>query len=100
MFTLYYKPTCPFCQRVLQMADNLGVTLNLKDISEDESFAEELIARGGKRMVPYLVDEKNGVEMYESSDIIDYLREHKPAATAPAGPRVHRGGDTCVACEG
>jgi len=100
MFTLYYKPSCPFCQRVLQMADNLGVPLDLKDISDDESLAEELIARGGKRMVPYMVDEKNGVEMYESSDIIDYIREHKAEATAPARPRVHMGGDTCVACEG
>ncbi len=100
MFTLYYKPSCPFCQRVLQMADNLGVTLELKDISEDETLAQELIARGGKRMVPYLVDTKNNVEMYESSDIIDYLREHKAEATAPTRPRVHAGGATCVACEG
>jgi glutaredoxin 3 len=56
MFILYYKPSCPFCQRVLQMATTFGVTFELKDISEDESLAEELVARGGKRMVPYLVD--------------------------------------------
>lgn len=44
----------------------------LKNIA-DEGVADELIARGGKRMVPYLVDEETGVEMYESDDIVDYL---------------------------
>lgn len=76
MLTLYYKPTCPFCQRVLGEAEALGVKFNLKDISADETLAEELIARGGKRMVPYLVDEEKSVEMYESGDIVAYLQEH------------------------
>lgn len=101
MFTLYYKPSCPFCQRVLQVAENLGITFDLKDVSEDEALVDELIARGGKRMVPYLVDTKNGVEMYESQDIIDYIKAHKDDAGAPAsGPRIHRSNETCVACEG
>jgi glutaredoxin len=43
MFTLYYKPTCPFCQRVLQMGENLGVEFDLKDVSEDETLAAELM---------------------------------------------------------
>ncbi len=81
MFTLYYKPSCPFCQRVLQMAENLHVTFDLKDISEDEAARLELIEKGGKQQVPFLVDTDKGVSMYESSDIIDYIRENKPAAT-------------------
>ena len=82
MFTLYYKPTCPFCQRVLQMSENLGVELELKDISEDESAADELVEKGGKRQVPFLVDSQTGESMYESSDIIDYMRENKPKAVS------------------
>lgn len=102
MLTLYYKPTCPFCERVLQMAENLKVELDLKDVSEDETALAELLEKGGKQQVPFLVDTERDVSMYESSDIIDYMREHgaKASADAPAKPRVHVGGATCVSCEG
>jgi glutaredoxin 3 len=103
MFTLYYKPTCPFCQRVLQMSENLGVELELKDISEDESAADELVEKGGKRQVPFLVDSETGESLYESSDIIDYMREHKPKVSGEATaakPRVHVSNAVCESCEG
>ncbi|MCB9745525.1 MAG: glutathione S-transferase N-terminal domain-containing protein [Alphaproteobacteria bacterium] len=35
----------------------------------------ELEQRGGKGMVPYLIDPNTGVEMYESADIVRYLGE-------------------------
>ncbi len=72
MYTLYYKPTCPFCIKVLDFAKEHGVQFALKDINDPE-IAQELVERGGKRMVPYLVDEEAGKEMYESSDIIAYI---------------------------
>jgi glutaredoxin 3 len=102
MFTLYYKPTCPFCQRVLQMAENFNVTLELKDVSEDEAALAELLEKGGKQQVPFLVDQERNVAMYESSDIIDHLREFGKKSVAPIEnkPRVHVGGSTCVSCEG
>ena len=101
MLTLYYKETCPFCQRVLQMAENLGVEFELKDIEEDEN-ATALIAAGGKRQVPFLVDSEKDVSMYESADIIDYIREHYAgSASTETKPRIHNAGaSTCVACEG
>lgn len=100
MLTLYYKPSCPFCQRVLQMAENFNVELELKDVSEDETAMAELLEKGGKQQVPFLVDTEKNVSMYESSDIIDYMRENKGSATQTAKPRVHVGGATCVSCEG
>jgi len=104
MLTLYYKPSCPFCQRVLQVSDNLGVQFELKDISESEEALAELLEKGGKQQVPYLVDDERGVAMYESGDIIEYVREHYAGSTQEAGavsrPRVHIGGSTCVSCEG
>ena len=100
MLSLYYKESCPFCQRVMQMADNLGVEFDLKDI-EDDAIAAELVEKGGKRMVPYLVDTDKNVSMYESGDIIDYIRTNY-AGTASDKPRIHKAGadSTCVACEG
>jgi glutaredoxin len=75
MLTLYVKTGCPFCHKVLDEGEELGVTFEEKNIADD-AIAEELIARGGKRQAPYLVDEERGVEMYESDDIVTYLREH------------------------
>jgi glutaredoxin 3 len=73
--TLYVKTGCPYCAKVLQAGEELGITFDLKNVA-DEGISEELIARGGKKQMPYLVDEANKVEMYESDDIIDYLHQH------------------------
>ena len=103
MFTLYYKPTCPFSQRVIQIAENLGVRLNFKDVSESDDFASEMLEKGGKRQTPFFVDTEKDVFMYESNDIIDYIRENKSASATPvaaAKPRVHMSSAVCESCEG
>lgn len=84
------------------MADNLHVTLELKEVSEDETAAAELLEKGGKMQVPFLVDSEKAVSMYESSDIIDYLRQnYAQSATAVATrPRVHISSSVCESCEG
>ncbi len=74
MLTLYVKTGCPYCEKVFATARELGISFDEKNIADD-AVAAELVARGGKRMVPYLVDEERGVEMYESADIDAYLRE-------------------------
>lgn len=102
MFTLYYKPTCAFSQRVLQMAENFNVTLDLKDASESEEAMADLIEKSGGHITPFLVDTEAGVAMGESSDIIDYLREHSKQVSpvVVSRPRVHVGGSVCESCEG
>jgi glutathione S-transferase len=73
--TLYVKTGCPYCAKVLAAGEELGITFNQKNVA-DPGVSEELIARGGKRQMPYLVDEEHSVEMYESDDIIAYLHQH------------------------
>ena len=75
MLTLYIKTGCPFCHKVLATGEELGISFEEKNISDD-AVAAELVARGGKRQVPYLVDSDRDVEMYESDDISAYLSEH------------------------
>ena len=75
MLVLYVKTGCPYVARVRAVAQELGITFDEKNIA-DGAVAAELIARGGKRQVPYLVDVERGVEMYESADIDAYLRTH------------------------
>jgi len=75
MLTLYIKTGCPFCAVVVAKLNERGIEYKELNIS-DQKVAEELVARGGKRQVPYLVDTKNNTEMYESEDIVNYLDEH------------------------
>jgi glutathione S-transferase len=85
------------------MGENLGVEFDLKDTSENETFAQELMEMGGKRQVPFLVDTETSTSMYESSDIIDYLRENRPKSPegqAAPKPRMHVSNAVCESCEG
>lgn len=79
MLTLYVKTGCPYCALALAKIDELGLTVEQKNIADD-AVAAELIERGGKRQVPYLVDSDKQVEMYESGDIIDYFEKNYPKA--------------------
>ena len=101
MLTLYYRPTCPFCQKVISTSDEMGVAFNLKDIS-DEANAAELMEKGGKQQVPFLDDPEQEVQMYESDDIIAYVKENyaEEEAASDGKPKVHVAGGTCVSCEG
>ena len=78
MLTLYVKTGCPFCAMVLHKLDELELSFEEKNIA-DNSVAEELITRGGKRQVPYLVDTDAEVEMYESAGIVKHLDNTHPA---------------------
>ncbi len=71
---LYVKSGCAFCAKVLQAAEELGVSLDVRNVA-DPGITEELIAHGGKRQMPYLIDEEHNVAMYESDDIVSYLHE-------------------------
>lgn len=85
------------------MAENFGVTLDLKDITDSDEAMNELMELSGGSKTPFFLDTDAGVSMGESSDIIDYLREHAkqgaPVALA-SRPRVHVGGSVCESCEG
>ena len=72
MLTLYVKTGCPYCALVLHELAELNLPFEEKNIADDV-VATELISRGGKRQVPYLIDDAHDVEMYESADIAQYL---------------------------
>lgn len=72
MLTLYVKTGCPYCMKVHIALADLDIEVEEKNVA-DPAVSAELIARGGKRQTPYLVDSENGVEMYEADDIIEYL---------------------------
>lgn len=75
ILVLYYMPTCPYCQKVLDYLDEIGKEISLKNVQEDPKAKEELLHLGGKTTVPCLFID--GKPLYESSDIIDWLKEKK-----------------------
>ncbi len=72
---LYQLPACPFCVKVRRAIKRNGLNIEVRNISQNQAYLDELIKEGGKRTVPCLRIEKAGkVEwLYESNDIINYL---------------------------
>ncbi len=54
----------------------------MHNVGKKSGRRAELVARGGKMMVPYLIDPNTGTEMYESDDIVAYLESTYGASTA------------------
>jgi len=73
MLDLYMLETCPYCKKVMKYLDEHDFEYNKINI-EDKSNEEILIKLGGKRQVPFIVDKDRNVQMYESSDIVEYLK--------------------------
>lgn len=72
-YKLYINPMCPFCQKVLMFMDENKVELPLANINEGSNL-DDLRTIGGSGQVPaLLIDDKM---MYESDDIIAYIREN------------------------
>jgi glutaredoxin len=77
MVELYIWQSCPFCQKVLRAAAEIGLQEN-KDYTIIEagpgtSGRLKVNELGGKTMVPFLID--GTTNMYESDDIIAYLKQ-------------------------
>jgi glutathione S-transferase len=75
--SLYYFPRCPFCVKVLDAIDELGVEgIELRDKRVEPRYEKELLAATGITMVPCLRIEREDHDqwMHESDDIVAYLR--------------------------
>ena len=73
MINIFILPTCPYCHKVMDFMDAKGIAINKIDITNPEK-EEVLIKIGGKRQVPFIIDKEHNVEMYESDNIIEYLK--------------------------
>ena len=73
--SLYHSPWCPFCVRVVSVLKHLDLDIELRDTANKQHFMA-LREGGGKTQVPCLkIETDKGIKwMYESSDIIHYLK--------------------------
>lgn len=73
MIRLFMLNTCVYCRRVIEYLDENNIPYEKIDISEKEN-EEALVRIGGKRQVPFIIDTDKNIEMYESNDILEYLK--------------------------
>lgn len=73
MLDLFILETCPYCKKVMNFLDENKMVYNKVDINNKVS-EDSLIQLGGKRQVPFLVDRDRNIQMYESDDILEYLK--------------------------
>ena len=72
-YVLYGFPSCPYCRKVYRFMEKSGIHIPQKN-TDDPGIWEELASIGGMEQVPCLVID--GKALYESDDIIAYMREH------------------------
>ncbi len=77
--SIYGYPQCPFCRRVIDAVNSLGLEIPLRNTLEDGERRSELLAAMGRATVPVLAIEGDDGQirwMPESADIVRYLRKH------------------------
>lgn len=83
---LYQFESCPFCVKVRRFMKAEGISITLVDATRDPARSE-LLKGGGKLQAPCLKISRAGGPaewLYESDDIIAYLRKNVAAGSASA----------------
>lgn len=74
---LYHFSSCPFCIKVRHEMARLSLPIQLREAQHNGTHRDDLLQGGGKIQTPCLqiIDEHGNIRwMYESNDIIVYLR--------------------------
>ena len=83
--TLYRLEGCPWCEKVVDELDELGVDYESVWVEGLHSKRNEVKRVSGQRAVPVLIDEDYGLTMAESANIVDFLeRTYEQEAAAEA----------------
>jgi glutathione S-transferase len=71
--TVYRLQACPFCERVIRVLNDLDIPYRSRFVEARHSRRDVVKRLTGARTVPALVDERTGVTMSESANIVEYL---------------------------
>jgi glutathione S-transferase len=72
---LWSYEASPFCRIVRELLCSLEIPYHLHNVAKGSPERPGFVERSGKMMVPYLVDPNTGNELFESAEIVAYLRE-------------------------
>jgi glutathione S-transferase len=73
--TLYNMEGSPYCRKVREALSELDLAHVVRNVPKGSPKRAELVRRGGKMQVPFLIDPNNATEMYESDAIVAYLEQ-------------------------
>jgi len=73
MVTLYQLDGCPYCEKVADRLDDVGVDYDTVWVEAMHSQRNEVKEASGQRGVPVIVDEERGVTMAESERILEFV---------------------------
>ena len=74
--TLYELPGCPYCAKVIDKLNELGLDYDSIEVPRSHDERTEVQEVSGQTGVPVIIDEDNGVDgMAESDDIVAFLEE-------------------------
>ena len=76
MLQLYTSDYCQYCKKVEAHMHTLGLEYQRMNVGENPTHRDAVLRIGGKMQIPFLVDEEEGVHLYESDAIITYLTQH------------------------
>ncbi len=71
--TLYRLQACPFCERVVRVLQEHDLAYRSRFVEPMHSDRNVVQRLTGKRTVPAIVDERTGVTMSESANIVEYV---------------------------
>ncbi|MFC7172484.1 glutaredoxin family protein [Haloplanus litoreus] len=71
--TLYRLQACPYCERVVRTLQDLGLDYTSRFVEPMHSERDVVKRVAGSRPVPAIVDDRTGVTMSESANVVEYL---------------------------
>lgn len=74
MFDLFILETCPHCKKVMDFLEENNIKYHKFDIINKDNVLR-LLSIGGKEQVPFLYNEDTNDKIYESDDIIEYIKK-------------------------
>jgi glutathione S-transferase len=73
LLELWSFEASPYCRLAREALCELEISYVLHNVTKHSAHRDGFVARTGRMMVPYLVDDNTGKEMFESADIVKYL---------------------------
>ena len=74
--TLYELPGCPYCAKVVDKLDELGLNYDSIEVPRSHGERTEVKEISNQTGVPVIIDEEHDVDgMPESDDIVAFLEE-------------------------
>lgn len=74
MLDLFILETCPYCKKVIDYMKENNIKFHKFDTINSDNVLR-LLSIGGKDQVPFLYNEITNDKLYESDEIIKYLRK-------------------------